>query len=260
MSVPKGYINTESLQIVANVLSGIKRRSYDFMHITTGDKVLDLGCGPGTDTIPLAPLVGKSGQVIGADYDKAMLAEADQRARQAGVNAWVKHHHADAASLPFDTHYFDSCRCERLFQHLVDPEACLAEMIRVTKPGGWLAILDPDWGTLSIDCNEVDIERRYTQFLASTALHNGYSGRTLHRLFKQKSLTDITFEVFPVAITQNLLVRQSTQADRTEQQAVDAGVLSSEELHRWRTSQEQADAEGVYFASVNLMLFAGRKP
>ena len=91
MLQPKGYVEPEFLRVIGNLFSHIKQRSYALMQIQQGHKLLDLGCGPATDTIPLAPLVGVNGQVIGADYDEAMIAEAEQLAVQAGVNKWVIH-------------------------------------------------------------------------------------------------------------------------------------------------------------------------
>ena len=259
MSQPKGYVDPEFLRVTGNLLKHIKQRSYERMHIEPGHKMLDLGCGPGTDTIPLASWVGANGLVIGADYDEAMIAEAGQRAEQAGVDTWVRHQCVDAVSLPFATDYFDSCRSERLFQHLHHPELALSEMIRVTKPGGWVVVLDTDWGSLSTDSDDTDIERRLARFLAESFLYNGYSGRKLSRLFKQQNLADIEFEVFPFATPSYAVAHQVTQADRIEQQALKAGVISAKELKHWQAGLEQADAEGTYFFSVNLMLFAGRK-
>jgi ubiquinone/menaquinone biosynthesis C-methylase UbiE len=259
MSQPKGYVDSEFLRVIGNQFNQIKQRSYALMQIQSGHKLLDLGCGPGTDTILLALLVGANGQVIGADYDEAMIAEAEQRAEQAGVNTWVSHKRADAMLLPFETDYFDSCRSERLFQHLLNPLQALSEMTRVTKPGGWIVVVDTDWGSLSIDSDETDIERRLARFLAESFLHNGYSGRKLHRLFKQQNLTDISFEVFPVAIPNYALARHGIQAERVEQDALKAGVITSDELRRWQVSLEQADSEDVYFCSLNVMLLAGRK-
>ena len=259
MPQPKGYVDPEYLRAAGNQLSLIKQRSYSLMQIQPGHKVLDLGCGPGTDTIPLAPLVGANGQVTGADYNEAMIAEAEQRAVQAGVNTWVRHQRVDAISLPFATDYFDSCRSERLFQHLLNPALALSEMNRVTKPGGWVVVLDTDWGTWSTDSDDSDIERRLARFMAESFLHNGYSGRKLYRLFKQQNLADISFEVFPIATPNYALARQGTQAERMGQEALKAGAITSEELHRWQTGLEQADSEGIYFSSVNLIMFAGRK-
>jgi ubiquinone/menaquinone biosynthesis C-methylase UbiE len=59
----KGYVDPEFLRVIGNQLNHIKQRSYALMQIQAGHKVLDLGCGPGTDTIPLAPFVGVNGQV-----------------------------------------------------------------------------------------------------------------------------------------------------------------------------------------------------
>jgi ubiquinone/menaquinone biosynthesis C-methylase UbiE len=259
MNQPKGYVDPEYLRIIGNQLNHIKQRSYALMQIQLGHKLLDLGCGPGTDTIPLAQLVGVNGQVVGADYDEAMITEAEQRAEQAGINAWVKHKCADAISLPFDTDYFDSCRSERLFQHLPNPAQALSEMTRVTKPGGWVVVADSDWGSLSIDSDETDIERRLARFLAESSLHNGYSGRKLFRLFKHQNLADISFEVFPLATPNYTLARQGMQAEKVEQAALKAGVITPEELRLWKAGLEQADLEGTYFSSVNLMMLAGRK-
>jgi len=113
--------------------------------------------------------------------------------------------------------------------------------------------------TWSTDNDDSDIERRLARFMAESFLHNGYSGRKLYRLFKQQNLADISFEVFPVTISNYALARQTTQAERIEQEALRAGVISSEELHRWQTGLEQADLEDNYFCSVNLILIAGRK-
>jgi len=259
MSQPKGYVDSEFLRVIGNQFNQIKQRSYALMQIQSGHKLLDLGCGPGTDTIPLAQLVGVNGQVIGADYDKAMVAEAEKRAEQAKVNTWARHKCVDAISLPFKTDYFDSCRSERLFQHLFDPAQALSEMVRVTKPGGWVVVADTDWGSLSTDSDETDIERRLVRFLAESFLHNGYSGRKLHRLFKQQNLADISFEVFPIATPNYALSRHGTQAEKVEQGALKAGVITSDELQRWQVSLEQADSEGTYFCSLNVMLLAGRK-
>ena len=57
------------------------------MHLQPGHAVLDVGCGPGTDTIVLAGLVGPTGRVVGVDSDAAMIAGADRRAGQAGCYA-----------------------------------------------------------------------------------------------------------------------------------------------------------------------------
>ena len=47
-----------------------KKRVYAAMHVQEGDRVLDVGCGPGTDTLPLAQIVGPTGRVVGLDIQE----------------------------------------------------------------------------------------------------------------------------------------------------------------------------------------------
>src|SRR4051812_30645742 len=119
----KGYVDTEYLRIMAELLEEPKRQTYRQMHIEKGYKLLDVGCGPGTDSIALAELVGSTGEVVGVDFDPAMVADADRRAEKAGVSGWVHHKEADASAMPFAAGAFNSCRSERLFQHALNPRA-----------------------------------------------------------------------------------------------------------------------------------------
>jgi ubiquinone/menaquinone biosynthesis C-methylase UbiE len=198
--------------------------------------------------------------VVGVDYDEAMIAEADQRAQEAGVTDWVAHRHADATALPFDPDTFDAARSERLFQHLPDPEPALSEMVRVTRSGGWVIVLDTDFGTLSIDTSEVEIEQRLKSYRLEHHVHNAFSGRQLYRLFKQQGLVDLTLEICPIYVTDYAVARQSGNLDEVEEGALAAERVTRGELRRWHTSLEEADARGVFFGSVTQTMVAGCKP
>src|SRR5262245_18244314 len=187
-----------------------------------------------------------------------MIAEAEKAAKEANVSGWVKHKFDDAMALPFEDGYFDSCRSERLFQHLPDAQAALDAMERVTKRDGRVVVLDTDWGAGGVDSREVDIERRFTRFFADTR-HNGYSGRKLYRILKEQGLADVSFEIYPVAVTNYALYRQTRSMDKNEANAIAANALTEDEVRRWRESLEEADASGLFFAYGCLILAVGRK-
>lgn len=257
-----GYVDSALLDAIIQFTRPIKQRSYALTHLTTGHRVLDVGCGPATDTIPLAHLVGPTGQVVGIDYDAEMIRAANQRAEQAGVHAWVRHDHADAAALPYEAHIFDAARSERVFQHVPEPAPILAEMIRVTKAGGWVVVADTDHSGLSIDCAEralIDVEWRLRRYRADM-LMNGYAGRQLYRLFKTQGLRDVTVEIFPLAGTEYAAGRYFSVMDTVEQRALADGMVTEEELQRWRAMLEQADEAGVFFGYGIMLLVAGRTP
>jgi ubiquinone/menaquinone biosynthesis C-methylase UbiE len=260
MAQPKGYVDSDYLRTIADFVKNIKERTYSLMEVQVGQKVLDMGCGPASDTIPLAALVGQSGFVQGLDYDQGMVDEAEKLAANAGVSAWVKHQRADADALPFEDNTFDASRSERVFQHLLNPEKAFSEMLRVTKSGGCLLILDTDWASMSIASPEYDIERRIIRTHTEKMCNNGYGARSLYRLFKQHGLTDIRFEIFPVSSTSYAFFRQGANLDKCEETALREGILTEEELQCWRKSLEDADAIGGFFGCVNQVLVVGRKP
>jgi SAM-dependent methyltransferase len=254
-----GYVDSKYLEILAEKLKPIKERSYALMHLEVGHRVLDVGCGPGIDTIPISKLIGSTGIVHGIDYDAEMIEKADQRAREAGVADRIMHRHGDAITLPYESDYFDSCRSERLFQHLSQPQRALSEMYRVTRPGGWIAVLDSDHSSLSIDTDDVDIEWRLRRFHADRLL-NGYSGRRLYGLFRQQKLAEIAVECLPICIMDYALERYMLAVDEAERKAIAVNVVTEEELGKMHEKLWRADKEGTFFSYVVVILAAARKP
>jgi len=260
MSKTKGYVDAAYLKAAGKATLPNKEKSYTLMQIRGGHNVLDVGCGVGFDTANLAHLVKATGKVIGVDYDKEMIVQADKYVESSGMSDRGLHRHADAKQLPFESNCFDSCRSERLFQHLVEPEQALKEMIRVTKPGGWIVVLDTDWGTLSADTSKPDIARRLWNLQAENLHNNGFSGRKLYRMFKQQQLTEITIEPYVFYSTDYGFARWMIKADELEQLAISTGVLSSEELEKLNAGFEKANEEGTYFVTLGGVMVAGRKP
>ncbi len=260
MSQPKGYVDSEYLRLVGESVRHLKNRTYELLDLKAGQKVLDVGCGPASDTIELGRRVGPLGRVFGVDHDMAMLREADGRAAEAGVSAWVRHLRADSAAMPFAPDVFDAVRSERLFQHLPEPRATLAEMVRVARNGGLVLVLDTDWGSASTDTTEVDIERRLARTHADREANNGYAGRQLYGLFRQAGLQDIAVEAYVNWATDYAFFRRATLLEEVEQIAVAEGIVTEDEVRRLRDQMERADAEGTFFSSTTQMLVVGRKP
>ena len=116
--------------------------------IRPGERVLELGPGPGAFTLDAARRVGPEGRVFAVDIQPAMIARVEQRVREAGLDN-VETRVASAYELPLD-----DCSIDRAFLITVLPEVpdqgrALAELHRVLKPGGVLSITeefsDPDY-------------------------------------------------------------------------------------------------------------------
>ncbi|MFE2270777.1 class I SAM-dependent methyltransferase [Streptomyces lavendulae] len=104
-----------------------------------GDRVLDAGCGTGRALTPLRAAVGPSGTVLGVDLTERMLAAAREAGRDADGTLLL----ADVARLPLRDGTLDAVFAAGLIAHLPDPAANLAELARVVRPGGRLALFHP---------------------------------------------------------------------------------------------------------------------
>lgn len=112
-----------------------RRLTVNMLQLSRGDRVIDVGCGPGNYTRSLAQQTG-DGLVVGIDASEAMVAAAARRG--GGENlAYVR---GDGSALPFADGQFDGACCVGVIHLIEDPMAALDEIVRVLSPGGRLAI------------------------------------------------------------------------------------------------------------------------
>jgi ubiquinone/menaquinone biosynthesis C-methylase UbiE len=109
-----------------------------------GDRLADLGCGPGSITLDLAAKVAP-GEVVGIDIAADVLEQARAAAAAAGVDN-VRFETGDLCGLAVADATFDVVYAHQVLQHLTDPVAALVEMGRATRPGGTVAVRDADYG------------------------------------------------------------------------------------------------------------------
>lgn len=107
--------------------------------LRAGDRVLDAGCGTGRALPALRAAVGPSGTVFGADLTPEMLVEAVRAGRGSEAALLL----ADVSALPVRDGALDAVFAAGLISHLADPPHDLAELARVVRPGGRLALFHP---------------------------------------------------------------------------------------------------------------------
>ena len=109
--------------------------------LATGERVLDLGSGAGTDSLIAAQMVGPDGQVTGVDMTPQMLDKARGAASQMGATN-VEFVEAEAERLPFADESFDVVISNGVIDLIPDKDAVFGELHRVLTPGGRLQIAD----------------------------------------------------------------------------------------------------------------------
>jgi arsenite methyltransferase len=111
-----------------------------------GERILDVGCGPGFYCAELLEEVGPDGAVVGVDGSPQMLALA---ARRCEGHDNVEFREGDATSLPAQDAGFDAALCVQVLEYVPDVAAALAELRRTLRPGGRVVVWDVDWATVS---------------------------------------------------------------------------------------------------------------
>jgi len=110
--------------------------------VRPGDRCLDLGCGFGFFTIPMAQLAGPSGAVIAVDLQAEMLARVRHRAARAGLSSRIRLHQVDSTTLRLDGQ-FDFALAFWMVHEVKNQQGFLREVVTALLPGGRLALVEP---------------------------------------------------------------------------------------------------------------------
>ena len=120
----------------------MREKALRLARLSSGESVLDIGCGTGTLAIAAKRRVGATGMACGVDASPQMLARAIKKACKAGLE--VDFRNAAVEALPFRDSQFDVVLSTLMLHHLPEKlrQECLREVRRVLKPGGRVLIID----------------------------------------------------------------------------------------------------------------------
>jgi SAM-dependent methyltransferase len=228
-----------------------KRRILELLDPRPGGRYLEVGCGTGADALACAARFGA--EVVGIDASRVMIEEATRRGLTTAVAA-------DAHALPFPPESFDGAWADRTFQHLADPVAALAEIVRTVRPGGRIVVADPDYETHVVDVPDQELARRVLRFHADHGLRNGRLAHQMGRLYVRAGLADVRVEAMPIVVRDaaaldNALGLRDWAGLACEQHLVDAGDVVA-----WEQALDAASAAGCFLSAFTVFVTAGRKP
>lgn len=132
------------------------RAAFVLPFLADGVRVLDVGCGPGTITLGLAEAVAPHGSVLGIDRQRSQVELATEMTATAGSKN-LQFEQGSVYDLPVSGGSIDVAFAHALFEHLGRPADALAELRRVLRPGGLLAISSSDWSAAVLNPHTPDV-------------------------------------------------------------------------------------------------------
>ena len=237
----------------------VRRRSeaLRFLQLRSGERVLDIGPGPGFLASQLGSAVGPSGSVCGVDSSDSMINLARSRCIH---QPWVEFQSGEATKLPLKDEDFDVGVAVQVYEYVEDIPQALSELYRVLRPGGRALIVDMDWG--SIVWNSTD-ESRMGRVLRAFDEH-------LARPHLARVLGSLLAKAGFLVQQPEVLVPLSNVCDPNTYGSALMDLIRSFVPGRQGVTQAEADAwfedlralgeRGEYFFSLNQYFFRALKP
>ena len=226
------------------------------LELKQGERVLDIGSGPGLLAYDIAASVGREGRVCGIDISEDMLTMSRRRC---GNQPWTEFQRADATKLPYPDDSFDAAVSTQVYEYVADVPTALAELHRVIRPVGRAVIVDTDYGSLVI---HTENEARMELVLSAWDEHfvHGSLPRTLSRQLRDAGFVIRHRDVIPMF---NPEYHENTYGKRL------LGIMASFVVGRKGVSQQQAvewlsefaelGKQGKFFFSLNRYVFVADK-
>jgi arsenite methyltransferase len=236
----------EAAYLTADVL---RRRAlvHEALAAKPGERVLDVGCGPGFFAAELLERVGPKGSVLGIDQSPDMLAAATKRCEAFG-NAEFRE--GDALSLPVEDGDFDAALSVQVLEYVKDATAALAEIRRALRPGGRVVIWDSDWGAASWHSADPERMRRVLRVWDEHLTHPSLP-RTLVARLRAAGFEDVTAQGHSFTATE--LAEDSFIGAMFPMITRFVGRqdgLEDGEAEAWADEQRELAERGEFFVSV----------
>ena len=220
-----------------------------------GQSVLEVGCGPGAIVRWLAKRTAGRNPIVGADVNRYLMGEAAALAKRDGVSQWIEFREGNGEHLPFADNNFDLTLCCTVMEE-GDAQRMLAELTRVTKPGGKVAVVVrsidmPRWVNLNLPA-ALKSKAEAPGLVGGNVNADGCADMSLYRRMHGAGLVDV------VKMPQWASHYEGERLQYMQERI--AGALDPAELSPWRAAVAEAQAEGSFFIAEPFHCAVGTKP
>jgi ubiquinone/menaquinone biosynthesis C-methylase UbiE len=236
-----------------------EQRRQTLLHALTpqpGERVLDIGTGPGFVANAIADVVGPTGSVLGVDISEPMLNLARKRC---ATKPWVELQSGNANQLPAPDNAFDIAISVQVYEYLADVLPALREMHRVLRPGGRGAIISTDWNSLTWNAGD---QPQMQRILSAFAEHCAHQDLPRHlRPHLHAAGLHLTYQQIIPQFNPTYDEKRYSYHLANGIRAFVPGRqgITQEEATAWVADLQQVGAAGNYFFSLSQYLFVVTK-
>jgi len=235
----------------------IKEESFRIIARTDPKRVLDAGCGAGSDLVSLASVLHGQCHLTGLDASGSLLSRAAERTTAVADRCSLIR--GDVTTIPCKDGVFNACRIDRVLQHLRKPEQAIRELARVTQPGGTLVAFDNDWDTFSISLDDQDMADRIRRFWRDS-FASGSIGRDLPRILTECGFEEIHVGPRTLTLTDLSIAGKIFDLFILLDRMVQAGVLVPADRKRIKEELHLRAREGTFSSGYTGFLVWGKVP
>ena len=227
----------------------------DEAHLRPGDALLEVGCGSGALVRWLARQTGGANRIVAVDVNRYLLREATALAKKEGIEGAIEFREGNAEALPFmDSHFDVTMSCTVMEEG--DADRMLAEFVRVTKPGGRVAVMVrsidmPWWVNLPLRA-ELKTKVEAGHRLGGNVEEQGCADASLYRRLRQAGLAQVRM------LPQLAIYAEGERLEYVKERIVT--TLGPEEAKEWKEAIARADAEGTFLIAEPFHCALGTKP
>jgi ubiquinone/menaquinone biosynthesis C-methylase UbiE len=220
--------------------------------------VLDLGCGTGVVTRAIAARDGFAGTVTGVDQSPEFIAAAGRLAANDGLSDRVEFVVGDVHALDLPSGSFDAAVAHTLVSHVRDPLAVLTEAARVIRPGGYVALFDGDYASLTFGGEDSQLTQTMERAVQSIIMSSPRVMRDLPRLLPRTGLGLIATQahVYAEAGASSFLLNL---AETYGPLAASTGLVPATHVDAWLADQRRSAQDGTFFAACNYYAYVAQR-
>ena len=233
-----------------------RQRMLEILDAQPGERVVDVGCGPGLLALQLADAVSPDGRILGIDSSAAMLELARQRCGHLDNVEFIE---CDATAVEADDASADIVVCAQVLLYVNDVDGAVREFARILKPGGRVLIVETDWRSAVINSSTIEKTEEIINAWDKAVPSPNLPTR-LTPLLRTHGFENIVVEPFPVLSTK---LEKGGFASSMLQQFADVaqkfGRLSDAEAADWLDDIQELDRNDAYFFCANRFFFSARR-